>query len=205
MKILPLLFVALVALVWWLRRRSRRVRHAHAPVARELAGADDAGGGIGQKCGVRRAQALGRDAGIGVEEQDDPGLPLRRAAVAGPGEAEILARANHDGPVREGRQIIGRAVRRAVVDHHDMQREGVTELRLRRGEAREAGAHEAAAVPVDDHDVDRRGGERGGGAHGRVSGVAGRSRGGPRRPASPSRRASARRRRTRGRKPESAQ
>lgn len=35
MKILPLLLVALVALVWWLRRRSRRVRHAHAPVARE--------------------------------------------------------------------------------------------------------------------------------------------------------------------------
>ena len=35
MKILPLLLVALVALAWWLRHRSRRVRHAHAPVARE--------------------------------------------------------------------------------------------------------------------------------------------------------------------------
>ena len=113
----------------------------------------------------------------------------RAALVAGPAEAEIRGVLDQPERAGQGGQGLGGAVRGGVVHHGDLHGRGVPRGR----EAREAGAQQRAAVPVDDHHVE-----------GRAVGH-GRSRGGPRRPRAPSRAAARSLSSTAGRQPESAQ
>ncbi|KZB97993.1 hypothetical protein AU375_05811 [Methylobacterium radiotolerans] len=172
------------------QRRGRPRAGARGPPVRiDEPRADDPGPPIGRQGGQSHAERVGRDLRVRVQEQDRGGVAGGGALVAGPAEAEIRGVLDQPERAGQGGQGLGGAVRGGVVHHGDLHGRGVPRGR----EAREAGAQQRAAVPVDDHHVE-----------GRAVGH-GRSRGGPRRPRAPSRAAARSLSSTAGRQPESAQ
>ena len=128
-------------------RPEPRRRRLPAPRRVDETAAGDARGGHEAQRVRQRADRIGQDARVGIDEDEDVAPRVRRALVRTGRKAQVGAGVDHRDP-REARPHGGdAAVARGVVDDdHLATPAGIV------GEARHARREGLASVPVDDDD-----------------------------------------------------